>query len=178
MNKEETTELEQCDCACECGGDCECHDHDEPCACEPNPDAKLAEMQDRYHRCLAEFDNYRKRTAKEMASRYNDGIRATCEKLLPIIDNFERAMASSDNKEDTFYQGIALIARQFDGVLTELGIEQISTQPGDPFDANLHHAVAHVEDENLGQNEVSDILQKGYIHKERVIRYAMVKVAN
>ena len=123
-NYNECTCESTCGEHCECGGTCECHEGQEGCTCE-NPDeapevidfpgdAKFNEMQDRYQRCLAEFDNYRKRTAKEMAARYDDGVRAACEKLLPIVDNFERAMASHDNKEEPFYQGITLIARQFE----------------------------------------------------------------
>ena len=139
---------------------------------------KYSEILDRYQRVLAEFDNFRKRTAKEMSVRYNDGIRAAAEKLLPIVDNFERAMNAAEDREDTFYQGIALIARQFDGVLAELGIEIIAAEPGTNFDANLHYAVAHTEDENFGENAVTEVLQKGYTHKDRVLRPAMVKVAN
>ena len=141
-------------------------------------ESKYKETLDRYQRALAEFDNYRKRTAKEMAARYNDGVRAACEKLLPIIDNFDRALNAQENKEDTFYQGIALIARQFDNTLAELGVEEIILEAGDGFDPNLHNAVAHDEDENFGQNVVADVLQKGYIHKDKVLRHSMVRVAN
>ncbi|MCL1883210.1 MAG: nucleotide exchange factor GrpE [Defluviitaleaceae bacterium] len=136
------------------------------------------EFLDKYQRCLAEFDNYRKRTTKELASRYDDGIRATCEKLLPITDNFERALAAFDDKENSFYKGIEMIARQFDSTLEELGIKSIEIEPGGAFDTNLHYAVAHIEDENFGESTVVEILQKGYVLKERVIRPAMVKVAN
>ena len=147
----------------------------------PDPDnfeAKYNETLDRYQRTLAEFDNFRKRTTKEMASRYDDGIRATCEKLLPIIDNFERALNAHENKEDSFYQGVAMIAKQFDNTLSELGIEPIYIEPDTTFDPNLHNAVAHVEDEAFGQNVIMDVLQKGYIHKDKVIRHSMVRVAN
>jgi len=168
---------QECECnhedPCGCGDECKC-----TCDDAPSADAKYNEMLDRYQRCLAEFDNYRKRTAKELAARYDDGIRAACEKLLPIIDNFDRAMSASEDKETPFYQGISMIARQFGDALTDMGIKEIETNPGDPFDANLHHAVAHGEDENFGTNEVAAVLQKGYVHKERVLRYAMVKVAN
>jgi molecular chaperone GrpE len=142
------------------------------------PDAKYNEMLDKYQRCLAEFDNYRKRTIKEMASRYDDGVRAACEKLLPVVDNFERALSACDNKDDSFYKGIEMTARQFDSVLDELGIKSIAIETGGAFDTNLHYAVAHTKDENFGENQVAEILQKGYIHKERVIRPVMVKVAN
>jgi len=139
---------------------------------------KLSEMEDRYKRALAEFDNYRKRTIKEMSARYDDGIRAACEKLLPMVDNFHRALNAHEDKEDSFYQGVAMIARQFDGVLGELGVEPIVLEPGDKFDPNFHNAVAHVEDENFGQNEVIEELQKGYVHRDKVLRYSMVRVAN
>jgi len=173
---------------------CGCHDHshENGCTCDDHEckcgeeieiidhadDSKYAEIMDKYKRSLAEFDNYRKRTTKEMAARYNDGIRAACEKLLPIVDNFERALASNENQEDSFFQGITLIARQFEGMLTDMGVEIIETEPGDQFNANLHHAVAHGEDENFGKNEVAAVLQKGYKHKDKVLRYAMVKVVN
>ena len=165
---------DECAHDCGCTGDCECG------CCGESPDAEptAKELLDRYQRCLAEFDNYRKRTVKEMSARYDDGIRAACEKLLPIADNFERAMNACDDKENSFFQGIALIARQLGGVLTELGLEQISVNPGDPFNANFHHAVVHTEDESLGQNSIAEVLQEGYTHKGRVIRYTMVKTAN
>ena len=145
---------------------------------EEDFETKYKQTQDRYQRTLAEFDNFRKRTAKEMASRYSDGVRAACERLLPIIDNFERAMGAVENKEDKFFQGIELIARQFEGVLSELGIEVIQTETGAAFDTSLHNAVAHVEDEGLGENVVADVLQKGYKHGDKVLRHVMVKVAN
>ena len=136
------------------------------------------QVQDRYQRNLAEFDNYRKRTAKEMAARYDDGIRAVAEKLLPIVDNFERALNASENKEDNFYQGIAMIARQFDNMLYGMGIEPIPDGVGSDFNHNIHHAVAHVEDEAHGQNVVAEVLQRGYMHRDKVLRPSMVKVAN
>jgi len=147
---------------------------------EPETDytALLKQAQDRYQRNLAEFDNFRKRTTKEMAARYEDGIRATAEKLLPIVDNFERALTASENKEDNFYQGIALIARQFENVLSDLGIEPIGDGVGSVFDHNIHHAVAHIEDETQGQNVVTEVLQRGYMHRDKVIRPSMVRVAN
>jgi len=182
----DTPETPETSEACGCGNNCgNCEGHDPETSEIPVPEvidlesnAKYNEMLDRYQRCLAEFDNYRKRTTKEMAARYDDGLRAACDKLLPIVDNFERAMAAHDNPEDTFFQGVALIARQFDNMLSDLGVQSIATEPGDPFDTNLHHAVAHTEDENFNQNSVAMVLQKGYTHKDRVLRYAMVKVAN
>jgi len=142
------------------------------------PESKTDEMLDRYQRTLAEFDNYRKRTTKEMLAKYDDGVRSACERLLPLLDNFERALSAHENKEDSFYQGVAMIARQLDDTLAGLGVTPIALEPGDEFDPNFHNAVAHVEDENLGQSQVAAVLQKGYKHKDKVIRYAMVKVAN
>ena len=136
------------------------------------------QAQDRYTRTMAEFDNFRKRTSKEMAARYEDGVRAAAEKLLPIVDNFERAMSASENKDDNFYQGIALIARQFDNVLADIGVEPITDGVGSNFDHNIHHAVAHVEDDAHGQNTVAEVLQRGYLHRDKVLRPSMVKVAN
>jgi len=144
----------------------------------PDYEAQLAQAQDRYQRTLAEFDNFRKRTTKEMAARYEDGQRAAAEKLLPVIDNFERALSASENKEDNFYQGIAMISRQLDAALADIGLEPIPEETGTSFDPNVHHAVAHVEDEAYDQNVIIEVLQKGYKHRERVIRPSMVKVAN
>ena len=145
---------------------------------EADYEAQLAQAQDRYQRTLAEFDNFRKRTIKEMAARYEDGIRATAEKLLPIVDNFERAMAATENKENNFYQGISMIARQLDETLESLNILPIAEGVGSTFDHNIHHAVAHVEDDTQGQSVVVAVLQRGYTHREKVLRPSMVKVAN
>jgi len=168
-NKKEDLQEEVLEEELEAGGEIEVLD-------APNQDLK--EMQDRYQRSLAEFDNYRKRTMKEMSARYNDGISYVCEKLIPMVDNFERALSAQEDKEDTFYKGVAMIARQFEDILSDLGVKPIELEPGDSFDPNFHNAVAHVEDESFGQNEVADVLQKGYIHKDRVLRHSMVRVAN
>lgn len=144
---------------------------------EQENDKAYQELLDRYQRSLAEFDNFRKRTLKEKAGAYDSGVQDTVEKLLPIIDNFERALAASEDKEDTFYQGIAMISRQLTGCLADLGVETIGGR-GVAFDPNLHYAVAHVEDPEYGANEVIDELQKGYTYKGKVIRPSMVRVAN
>ena len=148
------------------------------CEVLDTPDSRYNEMLDKYQRSLAEFDNYRKRTIKEMAARYDDGLRSACEKLLPMIDNFERALAACENKEDSFFQGVEMIARQFGAVLNEMGVQEINLEPGDSFDPNFHNAVAHVEDDNFGPNQVAEVLQRGYTHRDKVLRYSMVKVAN
>jgi molecular chaperone GrpE len=132
---------------------------------------------DKYQRTLAEFDNFRKRTMKEKASMYDDGVRDTVEKLLPVIDNFERAVAAASNAEDGFYKGIVMIFKQMQDFLDGLGVEYIDAV-GETFDPNLHHAVAHVEDETCGEGEIVEEMQKGYKYKEKIIRCSMVKVAN
>jgi molecular chaperone GrpE len=151
-----------------------------PNEAESNYETLYKETLDRYQRSLAEFDNFRKRSIKEKAAQYDDGKRAAAELLLPVLDNFERAMGSSEktHADDTFYQGISLIARQFTQVLSDMNVIEITTQPGDDFDTAIHYAVAHAEDDNFGTNQVAAVLQKGYMYKEKVLRYSMVKVAN
>ena len=139
---------------------------------------KYNELMDKYQRTLADYDNFRKRTIKEKTVMYDDGLRDTVEKLLPIIDNFERALNAGENKEDKFYQGIEMIARQFGNYLADLGVELISSAPGEGFNHNLHFAVAHIEDEEKAANVIVDELQKGYQYKDKVIRPSMVRVAN
>ena len=141
-------------------------------------EAQYLETLDRYQRTLAEFDNFRKRTIKEKAAQYDDGLRAAAERLLPIIDNFERALKTAADAEDAFYQGITMIARQFESMLADIGVEVIAAEPGTPFDHNFHHAVAHVEDESLGTGVIAEVLQTGYKHKDKILRPSMVKAAN
>ena len=141
---------------------------------------KLADMQDKFQRTLAEFDNFRKRTSKEKASMYDDGVRDTIEKLRPIFDNLERAIASVDGKvdeNDPLLKGVKMTDKQLKEILAAMGVEEIKAL-GEKFDPNLHAAVAHVEDENFGENEVVLDMMKGYKYKEKVIRHSMVKVAN
>ena len=141
---------------------------------------KLADVQDKFQRTLAEFDNFRKRTSKEKASMYDDGVRDTIEKLLPIFDNLERAIASVEGKvdeNDPLLKGVKMTDKQLKEILAAMGVEEIKAL-GEKFDPNLHAAVAHVEDENFGENEVVLDMMKGYKYKEKVIRHSMVKVAN
>ena len=140
-------------------------------------DKAYKELFDRYQRSLAEFDNFRKRTLKEKAGAYDNGVQDAVEKLLPTLDNFDRALAASEDTDDTFYQGIVMIARQLEAYLADLGVEVIAGCGAD-FDHNLHYAVAHIEDDQYGQGEVIEELQKGYTYKGRVIRPSMVRVAN
>ena len=141
---------------------------------------KLAEAQDRFQRTLAEFDNFRKRTMKEKASMYDDGVRDTIEKLLPLFDNLERAISSVEGKvndEDPLLKGVKMTDKQLKEILASMGVEEIKAL-GEKFDPNLHAAVAHVDDKNYGENEVIIDMLKGYKYKDKVIRHSMVKVAN
>ena len=127
-------------------------------------------------RQMAEFENYRKRTEKEKASMYDMGTRDTVEKLLPVIDNFERGLAGSA-EDDPFAEGMKMIYRQMMTMLTDLGVTPIDAA-GKEFDPNLHNAVMHVDDEEKGENEIVEVFQKGFMLNDKVIRFAMVKVAN
>jgi len=137
------------------------------------------ESNDKYLRCLAEFDNYRKRTDKEKAMMFSAGAVAVVAALLPVIDNFERAFKSPPEAgtDDPFYKGIEIIYNQMRAKLESLGVKEIEAV-GKQFDTSLHEAVMHVEDESFGENEVVEELQKGYIYNDKVIRHSMVKVAN
>lgn len=142
-------------------------------------ESQSAEYLDKYQRCFAEFDNFRKRTLKEKASMYDDGVKDTIEKLLPVIDNLERALSIQDENliENNFYKGIEMILKQFQEILVGLGVEEIKAL-GEKFDPNFHAAVAHEDNDDYAENEVILEMLKGYKYKEKVIRHSMVKVAN
>ena len=142
-------------------------------------DEKIEELTDRLKRSMAEFDNFRKRTEKEKASMYEIGARDVIEKILPIVDNFERGLAAipEDSKETPFAEGMEKIYRQFMKTLEEMGVTPIEAV-GKEFDPNFHNAVMHIEDENLGENVVAQELQKGYMYRDSVVRHSMVQVAN
>ena len=139
--------------------------------------AKSEEYLDRLRRTMAEFDNFRKRTQKEKEQIFDRGAKDVLEQILPVIDNFERALAGNDKKDDSFAKGVEMIYKQLLGALESLGLQEIEAC-GKPFDPNYHNAVTHVEDENVGENEVVEVFQKGYKYKDTVIRCSMVKVAN
>ena len=139
-------------------------------------DAKIEELNDKLMRQMAEFDNYRKRTEKEKASMYEVGAREVLEKLLPIVDNFERGLADAD-ESDPFADGILKIYKQLVTTLEEIGVKPIESV-GCEFDPNLHNAVMHEESEDAGTNIITEEFQKGYTYRDSVIRYSMVKVAN
>ncbi|NLP47251.1 MAG: nucleotide exchange factor GrpE [Epulopiscium sp.] len=141
---------------------------------------KNKEYLDRLQRTMAEFDNFRKRTTKEKASMYDRGVKETIEKILPVIDNFERALLNTDDQKEInegFFQGFEMIYKQFKGILEEIGVKEIEAV-GKPFDPNYHNAVTHVEDDQYKENEVIEEFQKGYVYQDQVIRYSMVTVAN
>ena len=140
---------------------------------------KLEEAKDRIQRQMAEFDNYRKRTDKEKAASFELGARSIIEKLLPVVDSFERGLASLDekDKEEPFETGMVQVYKQLEKIFEELEVAPIEAV-GQPFNADLHNAVMHVEDEEQPENTVVEEFQKGYTFKGTVIRYSMVKVAN
>ena len=142
-------------------------------------DEQIEELTDKVKRQMAECDNFRKRTEKEKSQMYDMGAKTIVEKILPVIDNFERGLAAvpEDNKEDAFVVGMDKIYRQMLTVLEEAGVKPIEAV-GAEFDPNFHNAVMHVEDETLGENVVAEELQKGYMYRDTVVRHSMVKVAN
>ena len=141
-------------------------------------DEKIEELTDRLTRQMAEFDNFRKRTEKEKANMYAIGAKDIIEKILPVVDSFERGLATVENpEEDPFADGMNKVYKQFTTALDELGVTVIEAV-GKEFDPNLHNAVMHVEDEEAGENIVVEEFMKGYMYKGSVVRHSMVKVAN
>ena len=142
-------------------------------------DLEIEELTDKYRRTMAEFDNFRKRTEKEKSMMYEIGARDIIEKILPVVDNFERGLAAipEADRENPVAEGMDKIYRQFAKLLEDIGVKEIEAE-GKEFDPNFHNAVMHVEDEALGENVVAEVLQKGYTYKDSVVRHSMVKVAN
>ena len=140
---------------------------------------KIDDLNDRLMRQMAEFDNFRKRTEKEKSQMFDFGAKGIVEKLLPVIDNFERGLdsLSDEEKEGAFAQGIDKIYKQLMQCLTDAGVTAIEAI-GKEFNPEIHNAVMHGEDDSFGQNIVSEELQKGYMYKESVVRPSMVKVVN
>ena len=136
--------------------------------------AEIEALTDRLKRTLAEFENFRKRSEREKAQMFDLGAKSVLEKLLPVIDNFERSVAQAPESEDpgikSYAEGMEMIYRQLLKNMKEAGVE--------PFDPNYHNAVMHEENEELGENVVAEELQKGYLYKDSVLRHSMVKVAN
>ena len=131
---------------------------------------------DSYLRLAADYDNFRKRTIKEKEQSYGNGKADAVEKLLPVYDNLERAM-NQPTQDEAYKKGVEMTMNQLVGIFTGLGVE-IFGNVGDTFDPNLHNAVMHTEDETLGENVISQVFQKGFKIKEKIVRFAMVQVAN
>ena len=142
-------------------------------------DEKIEELNDRLIRQMAEFDNFRKRSEKEKSQMFEIGAKSIVEKLLPVLDNFERGLASlnEEQKQEPFAQGVEKIYKQLFTSLEEAGVKPIEAL-GVEFNPDFHNAVMHVEDENVGENIVVEEFQKGYMYRESVVRHSMVKVAN
>lgn len=142
-------------------------------------DEQIAELTDKVKRQLAEFENFRNRTEKEKSQMYTIGARDVVEKILPVVDNFERGLKSipEEEKESPVASGMEMIYKQLMTVLTDLGVTPIEAV-GQEFDPNLHNAVMHVENEDLGENIIAEEFQKGYKYKDAVLRHSMVSVAN
>ena len=143
---------------------------------------KQEELEKRYMSLYAEYDNYRKRTQKEKESLYADAVADVTKEFLAVIDNIGRAVETAkgadENSIDKVVEGIELLGRQAGDILTKIGIEEIKAERGEKFDPNLHEAVMHVEDDDLGEQEIAMVFTKGYMYKGKVIRHAVVQVAN
>lgn len=133
----------------------------------------LAENNDKYLRLMAEYDNFRKRSAKEKEGIYADAYNDALKAILPVIDNLERALQFSEG--DKVVEGVKMTLNQFAGALEKMGVEEI---PAETFDPNVHNAVMHIEDESYGEGQIVEVFQKGYRKGDKIIRFAMVKVAN
>ena len=142
-------------------------------------DEKIEELTDKLTRQMAEFDNFRKRTEKEKSQMYEVGATDIIEKILPVVDNFERGLdaVKEEEKEDPFVQGMEKVYKHLVTTLEGIEVKPIEAV-GQPFDPNFHNAVMHVEDENFGENIVAEEFQKGYTYRDSVVRHSMVKVAN
>lgn len=142
-------------------------------------DEQIEDLTDKLTRQMAEFDNYRKRTEKEKTAMYEIGAKEVVEKILPVVDNFERGLAAvpEDKKDDSFVAGMEMIYKQIMTSLEEIGVKPIEAV-GKEFNPDFHNAVMHIEDEELGENIVAEEFQKGYTYRESVVRHSVVKVAN
>ena len=140
---------------------------------------QIAELNDKVVRQMAEFDNFRKRTEKEKQQMFETGAKSVIEKILPVVDNFERGIAalSDEEKEGQFAQGVIMVYKQLMDELEKMEVKPIEAV-GQEFNPDLHNAVMHIEDENLGENIIAAELQKGYTYRDQVVRHSMVQVAN
>ena len=145
-------------------------------------DNKAEELEKRYMSLYAEYDNYRKRTQKEKENLYADAVADVAKEFLAVLDNIDRAVETAkgadENSIDKVIEGIELLGRQAGDILTKIGVEEIKAERGEKFDPNLHEAVMHVEDDDLGEQEIAMVFTKGYMYKGKVIRHVVVQVAN
>jgi len=168
--------------------DPEDEEEDEELEAGADDSARIKELEDRYVRLFAEYDNFRKRTAKEKEDLYASAVVEVTKQWLSVLDNIDRALDAAkaaaakdgevDETEDKMLQGLELIKKQAADVLAKINVTEIECERGTAFDPNLHEAVMHTEDDSLGENEVAQVFQKGYILKDRVVRHAVVQVAN
>jgi molecular chaperone GrpE len=142
-------------------------------------DEKIEELNDKYTRLFAEFDNFRKRSEKEKSAMFEVGAKSIIEKILPVVDSFERGLATvpEEEKGSGFADGMDKVYKQLITSLDEAGVKTIEAV-GQEFDPNLHNAVMHIEDEEAGENIIVEEFQKGYTYRDTVVRHSMVKVAN
>lgn len=144
---------------------------------EDPKEKEIEQLKNQLLSVMAEYDNFKKRTAKEKEKIYTDSVGDTVALLLPVLDNIERALLSFDDKENEFYKGFELVHKQTKEIFEKMGVKEI-VSVGEEFNPDFHNAVMHIEDEAVTENTVIEEFQKGYTYKEKVIRYAMVKVAN
>ena len=149
----------------------------DPKQIEEAVNAAVKDQEDKYMRLLAEYDNYRKRTAKEKDNLYQDAKADTIKEFLAVYDNLERAVATEGDEDSPHKKGLEMIFHQYQEILKKLGVTEIEAQ-GQPFDPEKHNAVMHIDDENLGENVVSQVFQAGFLLGDKVIRHAIVQVAN
>ena len=157
-------------------------------ASDSDDSKKIRELEDRYVRLFAEYDNFRKRTSKEKDDLYASAVVEVTKQWLSVLDNIDRALdaakalaadeAEETEKEDKMLQGLELIKKQAQDVLAKINVTEIECERGTAFDPNLHEAVMHTEDDSLGENQIAQVFQKGYILKDRVVRHAVVQVSN
>lgn len=144
---------------------------------EQELEKELAAAKEAHIRTLAEYDNYRKRSTREKEAAYGDSKAACLKELLPVLDNFDRALATTDSDFDSFKKGMEMINKNFCDILTKLGVEAFG-EKGEKFDPNIHNGVMHIDDSELDENVIAEVFSKGYKLGDRILRPAMVKVAN
>ena len=146
---------------------------------EPDP---VEEMEKKYMALYAEYENFRKRTAREKDKLYQDAVADVTSQWLVLLDNITRAVASTKNADENSIEsivaGMELLQKQADDILEKIGVKEIEAERGTKFDPNLHEAVMHIEDPDLGEQEIAQVFQKGFIYKDQVIRHSVVQVAN